>query len=99
MKGKHLLTFVILIWLYALILLTLSHFRVNPNSIVAWMLRKSLLKMKLKWDLNPHPPSSKQILVYELSGYGFKSLCSHSSFCIASKSNNVQYEPHSIAQS
>ena len=102
MKGKHLLTFVILIWLYALIMLPLSHFRVNTNSIVAWMLRNSLLKTKLKRDSNPHPPSSKQILnhfVYELSGYVFKSLCSHSSFCMASKSNNVQCEPHSIVQS
>ena len=102
------------IWLYVLIM-SRTHFRVNPLSIIAWMSRNSLLKAgvksKFKWlqlergftlkrvrdirTCNQMQRTDKYsqhssiiwpvwlngwVFLYELSGCGFESSCSHLNF-------------------
>ena len=72
--------------LYVLVM-SRTRFRVNPHSIVAWMSRNSLLQasarnVKFKWlhlDSTPVWPNG-WVFVYEVSGSGFESSCSHLNF-------------------
>ena len=59
-------------WLYVLIM-SRRRFRVNPHSIVAWMSRNSLLETGPKSEVW----LNGWVFVYELSGCGFESRCSH----------------------
>ena len=69
-RRRRYLTFLLLgfISLYVLIM-SRTRFRVNLHSIVAWMLRNSWLKTGAV---------SRWVFIYELSGCGLKSRCSHS---------------------
>ena len=59
----------------------MSHtcFRVNPHSIVAWMSRNSLLKAgaKSEGEVTADVWPNGWVFVWELSGSGFESSCSH----------------------
>ena len=79
------------IWLYVLIM-SCTHFRVNPHSIVSWMLRNSLLETGIKYEVwvtaTGLEPKTIDIIfiylltpfIYDLSGCWFESRCSYLNF-------------------